>query len=193
MMYYVCKCGNKGGANKFYTKEGTHVGLYCKKCNKWIKWLPQSEARMFNSESKLLDKSTPSLAANPADTTKTTESTTAALKASSIASEVIAINRSKISAFGITHNGDVFIDAAGIRYNVTRASILKGKSKQEMYDTIYKLTTSLVSGTILQFELSGSASRPGKVKLQKKKLFESPSAELTEKNTTIDDDELPWD
>lgn len=37
-MYYCIYCGS----NEFYTvKKGVHVGEYCKKCNKWRKWLKQ--------------------------------------------------------------------------------------------------------------------------------------------------------
>lgn len=42
------KC-NKCGCEEFYTKEsGTQTGLYCKKCNKWIKWLSKKEVADFN-------------------------------------------------------------------------------------------------------------------------------------------------
>ena len=45
------KC-NKCGCEEFYTKEsGTQTGLYCKKCNKWIKWLSKKEVTDFNSKS----------------------------------------------------------------------------------------------------------------------------------------------
>lgn len=30
------------GSTEFYTKKnGPHIGLYCKSCNKWIKWIPK--------------------------------------------------------------------------------------------------------------------------------------------------------
>lgn len=37
----IChSCGSKD----FYTKPvGPHLGAYCKKCNKWIKWLAKTE------------------------------------------------------------------------------------------------------------------------------------------------------
>lgn len=42
------KC-NKCGCEEFYTKEsGTQIGLYCKKCNKWMKWLSKKEVSGFN-------------------------------------------------------------------------------------------------------------------------------------------------
>lgn len=45
------KC-NKCGCEEFYIKEsGTQTGLYCKKCNKWIKWLSKKEVTEFNSKS----------------------------------------------------------------------------------------------------------------------------------------------
>lgn len=45
------KC-NKCGCEEFYIKEsGTQTGLYCKKCNKWIKWLSKKEVTDFNSKS----------------------------------------------------------------------------------------------------------------------------------------------
>lgn len=41
------KC-NKCGYNEFYIKEsGTQTGLYCKKCNKWIKWLDDFNSKSF--------------------------------------------------------------------------------------------------------------------------------------------------
>lgn len=43
------KC-NKCDCEEFYTKEsGTQTGLYCKKCNKWIKWLSKKEVVDFNN------------------------------------------------------------------------------------------------------------------------------------------------
>ena len=42
------KC-NKCGCEEFYTKEsGKQTGLYCKKCDKWIKWLSKKETTDFN-------------------------------------------------------------------------------------------------------------------------------------------------
>lgn len=37
----ICpKCGN----DSFYTKrKGPHIGLYCKKCDMWQKWIKQNK------------------------------------------------------------------------------------------------------------------------------------------------------
>lgn len=41
--WHKCKgCGSKNG--EYYLKEnGPHYGLYCGKCNKWVKWVKQDE------------------------------------------------------------------------------------------------------------------------------------------------------
>ena len=45
-MDYKCKCGN---TTKFFTEtKGSNIGLYCKECGKWIKWLNKDEDRLFN-------------------------------------------------------------------------------------------------------------------------------------------------
>lgn len=39
-----CKCGNES----FFIKEnGTHIGLYCDKCGKWVKWATRDEVRAY--------------------------------------------------------------------------------------------------------------------------------------------------
>ena len=45
-MDFKCKCGN---TTKFFTEtKGSNIGLYCKECGKWIKWLNKDEDRLFN-------------------------------------------------------------------------------------------------------------------------------------------------
>ena len=45
-MDYKCKCGN---TNNFFTEtKGSNIGLYCKECGKWVKWLNKDEDRLFN-------------------------------------------------------------------------------------------------------------------------------------------------
>lgn len=39
-----CKCGSSG---MFTEQNGPHIGLYCKKCGKWQKWLNNQEARAW--------------------------------------------------------------------------------------------------------------------------------------------------
>lgn len=41
--WHKCKwCGNKNG--EYYLKEnGPHYGLYCNRCNNWVKWVKKDE------------------------------------------------------------------------------------------------------------------------------------------------------
>ncbi len=51
-----CKCGSE---NFFIEKNGNNMGLYCKKCEKWIKWLNKNELKAFeqNKDKKKQSKS----------------------------------------------------------------------------------------------------------------------------------------
>lgn len=41
------KCG-KCGCTKFYTEtKGSQIGLYCRDCNKWVKWLSKKDYEAF--------------------------------------------------------------------------------------------------------------------------------------------------
>lgn len=42
---YICKCGSD---RMFVKSSGNHIGLYCKECGKWIKWLSKDESRVFD-------------------------------------------------------------------------------------------------------------------------------------------------
>ena len=51
-MDYKCKCGN---TMKFFTEtKGNSIGLYCKECGKWIKWLDKNEARLFELKQEVI-------------------------------------------------------------------------------------------------------------------------------------------
>lgn len=55
-MNIVCKCG----CTHFFTEsKGNAVGLYCRSCGKWQKWLTKDEVRLF--EHDLLNGSTANL------------------------------------------------------------------------------------------------------------------------------------
>lgn len=42
MRDYTCKCG---AVNEVELRtQGTQIGLYCRKCGKWIKWVTKEEA-----------------------------------------------------------------------------------------------------------------------------------------------------
>ena len=52
-MDYKCKCGN---TTKFFTEtKGSNIGLYCKECGKWIKWLNKNETRAFEQKEKFIE------------------------------------------------------------------------------------------------------------------------------------------
>jgi len=44
-MKYKCKCGNE--KDFVGVIRGSQVGLYCKACGKWIKWLDKEEQKLF--------------------------------------------------------------------------------------------------------------------------------------------------
>ena len=44
MKQYFCeKCGS---IDVFTEKHGPHIGLYCKDCGEWIKWLSKKEVQL---------------------------------------------------------------------------------------------------------------------------------------------------
>lgn len=48
-MKYKCKCGC---TDMFVQSKGNNIGLYCKSCGKWQKWLNKNEFRVFEHEQK---------------------------------------------------------------------------------------------------------------------------------------------
>lgn len=41
---YTCKCGCD---DLFFVKVGSHLGIYCTKCGKWIKWASHDERNLI--------------------------------------------------------------------------------------------------------------------------------------------------
>lgn len=42
------KCVHCGNEEDFViSRKGPHIGLYCKKCGKWIKWIKKSEGKVY--------------------------------------------------------------------------------------------------------------------------------------------------
>lgn len=60
-----CECCPLCGETETYTKQkGPHIGLYCKGCNRWIKWIQQNkkiqqEDEVFESYKVSNDDDTP--------------------------------------------------------------------------------------------------------------------------------------
>lgn len=46
MSNYKCKCGC---TDMFVKNNGNQIGLYCKSCGKWQKWLNKNEFRAFEN------------------------------------------------------------------------------------------------------------------------------------------------
>lgn len=46
-MKYQCKCGC---TDMFVKSNGNNIGLYCKSCGKWQKWLSKDEFRAFEHD-----------------------------------------------------------------------------------------------------------------------------------------------
>lgn len=46
-MKYKCKCGC---TDMFVQSKGNNIGLYCKSCGKWQKWLSKDEFRVFEHD-----------------------------------------------------------------------------------------------------------------------------------------------
>ena len=44
---YQCKCGC---TDMFVKSNGNNIGLYCKSCGKWQKWLSKNEFRAFEHD-----------------------------------------------------------------------------------------------------------------------------------------------
>lgn len=42
---YVCKCGF---TDFYFIDNGTNVGIYCKRCGKWLKWASHDERNLMN-------------------------------------------------------------------------------------------------------------------------------------------------
>ena len=40
---YKCKCGHD---SFFFLSKGNAVGIYCKKCGKWLKWADKNERNL---------------------------------------------------------------------------------------------------------------------------------------------------
>lgn len=47
------KCNHCGCEEFFEQQKGDHIGVYCKSCNKWIKWRSKSEASYQNTKSEM--------------------------------------------------------------------------------------------------------------------------------------------
>ena len=46
---------SKCGCTKFYTEQkGSQIGLYCSKCNKWVKWLSRKDYEAFKRTGSLV-------------------------------------------------------------------------------------------------------------------------------------------
>lgn len=42
------KCSKCNNADDFViTRKGPHIGLYCKKCGAWIKWIKKNEGKVY--------------------------------------------------------------------------------------------------------------------------------------------------
>ena len=48
----MCKCGS---TLYFYKQIGPHIGEYCQKCGKWIRWVPKSEVKNGAIEEKVTE------------------------------------------------------------------------------------------------------------------------------------------
>lgn len=53
----IQKC-NKCGSSSLFTKQrGSNIGLYCKNCGAWQKWLNKNEARLFTENNRIEEPS----------------------------------------------------------------------------------------------------------------------------------------
>ena len=41
---YMCKCGC---TDFYFLDEGTHVGIHCRRCGKWLKWASRDERNLM--------------------------------------------------------------------------------------------------------------------------------------------------
>ena len=44
---YVCKCGCD---DFFFIEKGTHIGIYCTRCGKWLKWASHDERNLMKQK-----------------------------------------------------------------------------------------------------------------------------------------------
>jgi hypothetical protein len=45
------ECPHCGASDNFFTKEKSpHIGLYCRSCDRWIRWIPRREAANFSAK-----------------------------------------------------------------------------------------------------------------------------------------------
>lgn len=49
MKIFVCECGSN---DVFTEKKGSHIGLYCGDCGKWLKWLSKEDLRLVERQIK---------------------------------------------------------------------------------------------------------------------------------------------
>ena len=49
----IQKCNKCGSSSLFTAQMGSNIGLYCKSCGAWQKWLNKNEARFFSENNKV--------------------------------------------------------------------------------------------------------------------------------------------
>ena len=49
----IQKCSKCGSSSLFTAQMGSNIGLYCKNCGAWQKWLNKNEARLFAENNKV--------------------------------------------------------------------------------------------------------------------------------------------
>lgn len=49
----IITCKNCGSDEFYLKKDGIHNGLYCQKCNSWIKWANKDELREFTENTNI--------------------------------------------------------------------------------------------------------------------------------------------
>lgn len=49
----IQKCNKCGSPSLFTGQKGSNIGLYCKSCGSWQKWLNKNEARFFSENNKV--------------------------------------------------------------------------------------------------------------------------------------------
>ena len=53
----IQKCNKCGSSSLFAEQKGSNIGLYCKSCRAWQKWLNKNEARLFSENNKVDESS----------------------------------------------------------------------------------------------------------------------------------------
>ena len=48
----IQKCNKCGSLSLFTEQKGSNIGLYCRSCGSWQKWLNKNEARLFSENNK---------------------------------------------------------------------------------------------------------------------------------------------